>query len=166
MAYCPPQDPTGTSFNTVNENNRQLEKAKGVIVRGLPPSGVIVVSVDGFGMREFPTVELESVVRRGMALDSDPVRSLGTSLESLHSLNFRDSVCFFQIEQSQGHTLTILETTLGRLDSPVMGLEEGRFLSYARREVSSVLTKLVSSITLIELYIGQKLTERQHTCVL
>ncbi len=80
MAYGPPQDPTGTSFNTVNENNRQLEKAKGVIVRGLPPRGAIVVSVDGFGMRAFPTVELESVVRRGMALDSDPVRSLGTSL--------------------------------------------------------------------------------------
>lgn len=51
-----------------------------MIVRGLPPRGVIVVSVDGFGMRAFPTVELESVVRRGMALDSDPVRSLGTSL--------------------------------------------------------------------------------------
>lgn len=51
-----------------------------MILRGLFPRGVIVVSVDGFGMREFPTVELESGVRRGMALDSDPVRSLGTSL--------------------------------------------------------------------------------------
>lgn len=68
MAYCPPQDYTGTPFNTVNEKNEQPEKSKEVAVLGLPPRGVIVASVEHFRRKEFSAAELESAARRSMHL--------------------------------------------------------------------------------------------------
>lgn len=73
MAYCSPRALISTSFNTVNENNERLYKAKEVVIRGLSPRGVVVASVEDFGMKEYSATELESVVRRGMAaVDSAP----------------------------------------------------------------------------------------------
>lgn len=55
LYYYPPQDPTGMSFNTINENNGQFKQTKEVCrvvvlvhVRGLPHRGVIVAPVDDF----------------------------------------------------------------------------------------------------------------------
>ncbi|MCJ1348929.1 hypothetical protein MMC31_007162 [Peltigera leucophlebia] len=63
----------------VEERDEQLEKAKEVMVKGLPSRGVIVASGNGFGNREFLAAELEAAVRQGVALESSPVRPLGTS---------------------------------------------------------------------------------------
>ena len=54
------------------EKNEQPEKDKEVVVRGLP-RGVIVASGDDFVRQEFSAAELEAAVRRGVALEANPV---------------------------------------------------------------------------------------------
>lgn len=46
-------------------------------MRGLPLSGVLIASGDGFGMKEFSTSELEAAVRYVVALEANPVLPLG-----------------------------------------------------------------------------------------
>lgn len=69
--------------------------------------------------------ELESAVRPDMALDSDPVLPVGTSLGKSSQPQFSRLGLFFQIDHLQGDTLTILETTIRRIYSPTMELGEG-----------------------------------------
>lgn len=59
----------------VNKNNEQLEGSN-VLIQGLPPRGVHVDSVDGFGMKDFSALELELAIRRGVALQNQPIRAV------------------------------------------------------------------------------------------
>lgn len=68
------------------------EEKKEVLVRGLPPGGVVIASGDNFGMKEFSAKELEVAIRHGVALEAAPARATqsspwGRGCVGVHSLN-------------------------------------------------------------------------------
>lgn len=58
----------------------KLEEKKEVLVRGLPPGGIVIASGDNSGMKKFSAKELEAAIRHGVALKATPVLPLGTGM--------------------------------------------------------------------------------------
>lgn len=69
--------PNSSSFTP---NKAQADGAsKEVVVRGLPPRGVLIASGDDFGVKEFSAKEVEALIRHGVALEAAPVLPLGAA---------------------------------------------------------------------------------------
>lgn len=57
---------------------QEAEEKEEMVMRSLPPGGVVIASGDGYGAKEISAKELEAAVRQGVALEATPVRPLGT----------------------------------------------------------------------------------------